>query len=152
MVELIFDESTLRRDDSGRLDGVIGLNVGGEAFPDAHWDDFIGVILPRWLDAVTRLVRGFSTRERLTFIDGPPVIEIEAEAETLHVRGLGDARRLLLDIPSAGSMANLVETFVSGSRSVVAACEAKGLKGDDLHEIAEKADILDEAWTQARWS
>jgi len=146
MFKLFVDGSTLRRSNAGNLHAVTYFQVAEEAFPDAGWDDFIGVILPPWFEAVTRLVRAFSTRERFTFMDGPPFVELEVTSPgLLKVRCYRKAGQLDQEYPEPVSLEEIVQNFLTVGANVVEACRAANLHGEQVSDLADRIDILKSA-------
>jgi hypothetical protein len=65
----------------------IWLVIGGCEFPSAGWNDFVVVVLGWWSDAILRLLKNNSGRERVHFMDGPYSVEIsKTQSQTLHLR------------------------------------------------------------------
>jgi hypothetical protein len=50
--------------------------LGPTTFPVRHWNDFVVVILEAWVEAIVRIVRAGSQRERVHFMEGPYAVEI----------------------------------------------------------------------------
>ena len=92
MLKVVVEQETLRQGSSGTVHGATYWVMEGQPFPDDSWDDFPVVILGWWLEAATRMARGFSSYEKLIFMDGSPFIELQSLPDTnIEIRRVFEA-------------------------------------------------------------
>lgn len=65
-VHIVTNASTFRLGGTVPSTGDIHLELDRVAFPDTTWNDFVVVVLGAWVDALVRILRGFSKSETFT--------------------------------------------------------------------------------------
>lgn len=79
-------EGSLKLRGSDSPFGEMWLRVGGFAFPNAGWTDFVVVILGWWAEAAADALTGSSDRYELCFMDGPFLATIRvADGKIWHL-------------------------------------------------------------------
>lgn len=141
MLNLVVETTSLRRSAHGSVTAIIYFVGEGDGFPDVGWDDFVVIILVWWLEAVTRIARGFSRREALEFMDGPVSAQLEVGADgMIEVRGCRHGR--VLQQLGRVSINTLIPPFLKAAAAILTACRAKGWASDDLDRLADRTEIL----------
>ena len=144
MLGLVVQSEGLRRSSSGLITGPIYFILDGHSFPEVGWDDFVVTILGWWLDAITRIVRGLSKRERLRFMDGPPIVEFAVGSDgDIAVSLLRDDTRRTPMQAGRTSRVELARAFLTAGDAVVKACQANGWSdADGVDLLEDKVEIL----------
>lgn len=140
----VTDPRSFRLGTVGPSTGEIWLAFGNIAFPTAHWNDFVVVILEAWAAALLRIIKGSSHFERVHFMDGPYEVTITRAGESmLQLRALerGSIERACINMPARVLLADLLEV----AQDVISACEQAGDTSIDAERLERiVADIRTE--------
>jgi len=68
---IIVDASSVQARAGGPVTGNLWLVIDGHEFPSHGWNDFVVVVMGWFAAALVPLFRGASTRESVSFMDGP---------------------------------------------------------------------------------
>jgi hypothetical protein len=71
------DQRVFERNAPGRICAGVWFSIGEAGFPEERWDDFATVILAAAVEAVQRLLEGYSKRESVHFMEGPYDLRME---------------------------------------------------------------------------
>lgn len=128
---------------AGAVYGNISVRVNGLSFPDAHWTDFVVIVLNWWCQAVLRLVRGEKGPVEVRYMEGPFLVEISAPAsEVWHMAlvNAGLTRRVLhrTDIEAS----SLVSSILEASDRTIATCRRQSWSSTDLDELVAAVGSL----------
>jgi hypothetical protein len=126
-VKIRFDRDSLDAAESGVIWGGVWLELNGEAFPEAHWNDLAVAVMVEVVIALRELERAVGQR-RIRFFDGPFWIEVE-HTTTGHVAistsaGLQAECELL-------EFAHVVRQAEEAACELVVACKALGFSNQD---------------------
>ena len=75
------DRRVFERSAQGSVSAGLWFSVGQAAFPDDRWEDFATLILTATVEAVQRLLEGYSKRERVRLMEGPYGLRMEVVDE-----------------------------------------------------------------------
>jgi hypothetical protein len=79
MIEIVADNSSLKRSAMGSITGLIFLRGPNGAFPQEQWSDFSVVILAWWIEGLTEVVDNQKHSFEGMFMDGPYAFRVESE-------------------------------------------------------------------------
>ena len=142
-VELLVDLESISLRSAGPATGCIAVNLGGEFFPSARWNDFVVVIVEAWASALLRLLRRSSDVERVHFMEGPYAIEIERiENGQLRLRAIAHPNRVraYADVSSTG----LAKALLTVGQGVLQKCRRGGYANRDVERLADALASLHE--------
>jgi hypothetical protein len=125
MLVVAFDKDSIQRSSSGQITAKLCLRIGGQYFPDEHWDDFAVVVLQWWLTQAVYMLSGQRDLV-LRFMDGP----FECRLERL------DDARLSVKLYKSGSLdgafdevfsiESIIAELTRAAEAVLGVCKALG--------------------------
>ena len=117
--------------------GPIWLSVDGEAFPEAHWTDFVIAVAQAFVVAATDLIEERTQDSRVYFMDGPFEIGIRAQTARrwiLTLRGGGSPNEVTKGTPVDGHY--LARSIDVAARSLLHQCRINDWRSSDIDELA----------------
>ena len=127
------------RSSAGLMYCEIALVVDGQSFPDAHWTDFVVVVLGWWCDALSGIASGGRDPFEVRFMEGPYLVRVCTSSPGF----------LRIELVEAGlerrTRRSAEVEFAPLARSVVSAAEITLNECRSRHWWSEDADTLVEA-------
>lgn len=138
MVEI--DLTRLGRSGLGEdVTGEIWLDLDGEPFPDAHWDDFIVTLLGWWTNDIRALVADDAAVVTLEFMEGPYGLMLEVTApNTWRATPTSRASREPLPGSRLIEVAELVDSVVRAADAVLVACRLRGWESREISDLERR--------------
>ncbi|WP_157759091.1 hypothetical protein [Cystobacter fuscus] len=138
MFKVQAEVGTLEIARSGRITGVIMLRDEDRSFPDDEWNDTPVVVLGWWLEELTRLFSGKASTAQCRFMDGPFAFDATRHGNEIVLqcrRRRQSSEQVVLEgrVPLDAFMWALV----ASASQVVAACEERGWKSDELNRLKD---------------
>jgi len=133
----VTDDRFLTRSQSGAIWGSVYFEVDGTAFPDCGWTDLVAGFLAAWLEALTRIARGSSSKERVQFMDGPFAVDISAAGNDLLE--LAFLHNEVVTRAAEGNAIDLLENAIAVSQQLVANFQERGWSGRDVNNLKAAA-------------
>lgn len=143
-VSLVIKTATLERYKGGSITGIIYFDFGYKKFPEIGWYDFVVVILGWWLEGVKKILKSFSEKEELDFMDGPLLVNLIKKndeiclLECIHRR----KNKERLEHSQTVNITNLLSTILSGAKDVLKICQEKRWSSDDIDILKELVNEL----------
>lgn len=123
---------TLELTNSEAIAGVVYFSVAGVDFPDGNWYDFPVVVLTWWIDALRKRVDGAPVG--FEFMEGPYALQVQENAEALHVQGLRNGSPVL-SMTTGGDCESLQMTILKAATALARACQERGWMTDDVDAL-----------------
>ena len=135
MIEIVADNSSLKRSAMGSITGVIFLRGRQGAFPQGQWSDFPVVILAWWIEGLTRIVQNQKQSFAGMFMDGPYAFRVESENGRTGQIAWGKRGEELavgtVDVPA------FLRSAIDAGRLVSEACRVQNWTDHDVKNLEE---------------
>ena len=135
MIEIVADNSSLKRSATGSITGLIFLRGPNGAFPQEQWSDFSVVILAWWIEGLTKVVDNQKHSFEGMFMDGPYAFRVESENGRNGQIAWGkrgeETAVGCVDVPT------LLRSAIDAGRLVSEACRVQNWNGRDVKNLEE---------------
>jgi hypothetical protein len=149
-ISLVIKIETLERNKSGSIIGVIYFDFGDKKFPEIGWYDFVDIILSWWLESLKKILKNFSEKEELLFMDGPLQINLIKKnyeiclLKCIHIRKNEER----LEHSQTANIANLLSTILRGAKDIIKICKEKNWSSNDVDILKELVNELEDVGWQ----
>jgi hypothetical protein len=123
--------------------GEISVRLGDTSFPDAHWNDFVVVIMSWWLEEILKIVTGTGTRSYCRFMDGPYWFAIDVRPhDRMVVRCM--EKRKVETCTSEGVCVreSVLSAMLSAADVVIRKCQEESWFSSDLESLVSSSEAL----------
>jgi hypothetical protein len=134
---IVVNMNSIERGRSGAITGRVHLRLGGEAFPESEWNDFVVILLGAWLRAVVALVAQGRRQESMMFMDGPYFVRVTA-GPPARFSWRACARRKHGTITLASGeldASELLRDLTDAARAVADECRRREWSNRDVDEL-----------------
>jgi hypothetical protein len=148
---LILDREDFSRSESGHVHGRLFVQLGDLQFPDAHWNDFIIVVLGWWCRACCRLLTGDEESLEVPFMDGPYCVRLGPIAgQSINMELIEARSNRSVQCQAQVSVDVLIDSVVSAARRAERDCQARGWSSRDGDELEDALKSLQRARLKMR--
>jgi hypothetical protein len=133
---IMVEASSVKVRAGGPATANLWVVIDGREFPSRGWNDFVVVVLGWWAAALILLFRGVSTRESVSFMDGPYSVEISRPSSgTLQFRALEGAMRANESALGSAPAFEFALSLISQGRVVLEACRQRNWWSSDAETL-----------------
>lgn len=148
---LILDHADLSRSESGHVHGQLFVQLGELQFPDAHWDDFIIVVLGWWCRACCQLLTGDEKSLEVPFMDGPYSVQLgPIGGQSINMELIESRSSRSVQCQAKVSVDVLIDSVISAAERAVLDCQARGWSSRDGDELEDALKFLQRARLKTR--
>lgn len=120
---------------NNQITGVIYLNLGGDAFPEKEWNDFVVVICNSWIDN-NNLLQGLDEVDcTYRFMDGPLRFQLKGKGEKLLLSCYHRAKDIFSKEVLREEILVEIKRF---AKSVLTECEKKHWDNIEIKQLKVK--------------
>ncbi len=136
------DTKSLERSPSGSITGGIWVQVGGVAFPEEGWSDFVVVILTWWSDALCALMSSPRTDAELLFMDGPFALHAMSHQDRIYLAAVDRRCGENVEARANADIAVLRQEILRAAGLVMEAIRTKNWTSRDIDELVRAMEAL----------
>lgn len=112
------------------------LRLNDVLFPHAEWTDFAVVVLTWWVRAALRLLEPAPTRVEVRFMEGPFLVELQAQTRsTWRLKLVETARSSAPGVEATVAALPLLRSIVRTSEDALALCRSRGWWSSDAESL-----------------
>lgn len=140
---IVIDLDSIRWYANRNATGVIFWDVGGYAFPEIGWNDFVLVLVEWWSAACLRLLRKGARTEELRFMDGPFWVVIEGGVDDARMRCVDGRRGVRVVREFQVRKEDVCTAILQAAVRLCAHCESVAAAGEQIRRIRKSCKHLE---------
>ena len=131
MFRVLISPSSLKREGSGLITGLLAVDLGGATFPDKDWWDCPIVVVGWWLRALQDVQTGRAAT--LSFMEGPHKVSVSPPVDGVSQITFwsGSSRAQPVQVGSVVS-GELVRSISAAAEVLASECQQRGWGGEDV--------------------
>src|SRR6185503_736015 len=134
---------TFARSTRGLVTGKISARLGDKSFPEAHWNDFVVVIIGWWLHEILKILTGTAASGHCRFMDGPYWFAIEVQSnDTVVVRCMEERQGTKCVLEALCTRDSVLRSMLSAAASVIRKCQEESWFSSDLESLVSAYETL----------
>ena len=141
-LSIIFVEDSLSQSSLGQITGVLYWKIDGVSFPDENWSDSVVVIMDWWIKAVIRILDGQTSREIMSFMDGPFEVVCERRDEFVECKFLEKRGRSVVCATWTGNLMKLVKNLFIVAKCIDRSCYERTMENSDRNQLRDSINLL----------
>lgn len=143
-VKLQSSVDSLERSKNNAITGIIFFEFGDYQFPDAHWNDFVVVILHWWVSALKDLSLGNSDKTEMRFMDGPFYVKLyKKNKDLISIECFSDGATERLYFLERYPLDELCDAVFDIARITLGACVKKGWESEEILQLRSLLQDID---------
>lgn len=128
---------------AGLVFAGLRLRMNNLRFPHEDWTDFIIVVLDWWVAAALRLLRKEAATVEVRFMEGPYLVEIQAQTDRVwKIRLVEAGSRTYVQSEATIEALPLIRSILSASDDALALCRKRCFWSSDAESLDRALSLL----------